>query len=96
MIIVGTNRIDAFVRKHVQARKPLMTWIRKTKNATWTNSADVKATFTDVDNPGGFYIFNIAYNKYRLVVIIKFVDGIVAIQEVMTHADYNRWCAKIR
>ncbi len=92
MKIIGKDRIDGFSRSHSLARKPLAAWVMKVEAASWQNSADIKATFPSVDNPAGHqYIFNIGGNKFRLVALVRIVNEVVVVQQVMTHAEYNKW-----
>jgi mRNA interferase HigB len=36
-------------------------------------------------------VFNIGGNNYRLLVLAVFAEGIVAIDRVGTHAQYDKW-----
>ena len=50
----------------------------------------MKADFGSVDAVGNqHYVFNIRGNRYRLVVVVKFVMGYVFIRFVGTHEDYD-------
>jgi mRNA interferase HigB len=91
MKLIGKDKIAQFSRKHSRARKPLEMWVHKTENAIWENSADVKATFPTVDNPGDFCIFNISGNKYRLVALVAIKNDLVIVNRIMTHAEYDEW-----
>jgi mRNA interferase HigB len=68
------------------AREPLMAWYRQTKKADWTNPADVKR---DVRSAGilkdGRAVFNIAGNKYRIVVWINYPYRVAYIRFIGTH-----------
>ena len=58
--------------------------------AQWQNFAEMKADFGSVDAVGNqHYVFNIRGNKYRLVVVVKFVMGYVFIRFVGTHEEYE-------
>ena len=92
MKITGRDKLSKFGAKHNRAIKPIKMWIRTVENSAWKNSADVKATFSSVDNPAkGQYIFNLGGNKFRLVAIIKVVNGVVIVDRIMTHAEYDKW-----
>lgn len=57
----------------------------------FTNFADMRADFGSVDFVGNqHYVFNIGGNKYRLVVVVKFVMGYVFIRWVGSHSDYDK------
>lgn len=52
--------------------------------------------FGTVDYVGNqHYVFNIGGNKYRLIVVVKFVMGYVFIRFVGTHQDYDKVDASI-
>ncbi len=81
-----------FWGKHPQARTPLRTWHHTAERATWTGPADVKAQFGSAvdfvsDNR---LIFDIAGNKYRLVVHVSYSYKVVLIKFIGTHAAYDK------
>ena len=61
------------------------------EEAQWHNFAEMKQYFGSVDSVGNqHYVFNISGNKYRLVVVVKFVMGYVFIRFVGTHKEYDK------
>ncbi|MDO1580614.1 type II toxin-antitoxin system HigB family toxin [Rhizobium oryzicola] len=92
MQIIAKSRLKAFWDKHPQAQKPLSEWYKLVKAARWTTPSDVKAMFGGAvdfvaDNR---IIFDIAGNKYRLVVHVAYPFQRVLIKFVGTHAEYDR------
>ena len=66
-----------------------------TEAANWHSFAEIKEDFGSVDAVGNqHYVFNISGNKYRLVVVIKFVMGYVFVRFVGTHKEYESINAK--
>ena len=66
-------------------------WYHLTEEAEWRNLADLKRDFPSADYAGNqHYVFNIKGNRYRLVVVIKFVMGYVFVRFVGTHTEYDR------
>ena len=66
-------------------------WYEVTEAAQWSTFADVRMDFGSVNAVGNqHYAFNIRGNKYRLVVVIKFVMGYVFIRFVGTHEEYEK------
>jgi mRNA interferase HigB len=66
-------------------------WYHIALNSQWKNFGDMKVDFPSVDYVGNqHYVFNIRGNRYRLVVVIKFVIGYVYIRFVGTHQEYDR------
>ena len=65
-------------------------WYDIALNSQWKNFGDMKVDFPSVDYVGNqHYVFNIRGNRYRLVVVIKFVIGYVYIRFVGTHQEYE-------
>ena len=72
------------------AEVALERWYETAEAAQWQNFAEMKADFGSVDAVGNqHYVFNIRGNKYRLVVVVKFVMGYVFIRFVGTHEEYE-------
>lgn len=57
----------------------------------------MKGDFPSVDYVGNqHYVFNIRGNRYRLVVVVKFLMGYIFVRFVGTHQEYDRIdCANI-
>lgn len=61
------------------------------ENNIWSNHAELKQDFPSADYVGeGRYVFNIKGNNYRMVVIVLFIDDILTIRFVGTHAEYDK------
>ena len=73
------------------AQVALERWYELAEAAQWQNFADVRMDFGSVDAVGNqHYVFNIRGNRYRLVVVIKYVMGYVFIRFVGTHSEYEK------
>jgi mRNA interferase HigB len=73
------------------AREPLLAWYRAVKAADWESPVDVKKTFGSASIlKGGRVVFNIAGNKYRLVVWINYRYRVVYIRFIGTHREYDQ------
>lgn len=93
MKVVSHRKLKEFYETngHEDARVALERWYNITTNAVWNNFSDIKTDFTSVDYIGNqHYVFNIRGNKYRLVVVIKFVMGYIFIRFVGTHEEYDK------
>lgn len=92
MEIVAVDKIEKFVRKHANARASLSSWLLIAEGAEWICPQDVKNSFSSADIlSGNRIVFNIGGNNYRLVVLARYRNGILLIQKVGTHAEYDRW-----
>ena len=73
------------------SEQPLKAWYQLTRRADWTQPADVRATYGNASILHNNRVcFNIAGNKYRLVVRINYPAGIVYIRFVGTHEEYDQ------
>ena len=73
-----------------EAKTPLEVWYRLVRKAEWNSPADVKSDFGNASIlQDGRVVFNIAGNKFRLVVKIHFRHKIVYIRFIGTHAQYD-------
>lgn len=94
MRIIALSTIKAFLARnpaYADAREPLLAWYRLACKADWATPADLKR---DVGSASilldGRAVFNIAGNKYRLVVWINYPYRVVYIRFIGTHRQYDR------
>jgi len=67
-----------------------MAWYRQARAANWATPADVKRDIRSASIlKDGRVAFNIAGNKYRIVVWINYVHRVVYIRFIGTHRQYN-------
>jgi len=72
------------------SEEPLKAWFQEATHADWANPHDVKALYGNASVIGdGRIVFNIAGNKYRLIVWFNFPYRIGYIRFVGTHAEYD-------
>ena len=72
------------------AREPVMAWYRQVKAADWAGPAQVKRDVRSASIlKDGRAVFNIAGNKYRIVVWINYPYRVVYIRFIGTHRDYD-------
>jgi mRNA interferase HigB len=73
------------------SEQPLKAWYQAVKRASWTTPNDVKAAYRNASFLADSRVcFNIAGNKYRLVVHIKYSLRIVLIKFIATHKEYDK------
>jgi len=89
--IAGRTLIEKFIRKHANARPPLIAWLDEAENAEWKTSQEIKDRYRSADFlSGNRVIFNIGGNNYRLIVLVRYQNGVLLIQKIGTHAEYSR------
>ena len=93
MRIIALATLKAFLDAspaHADARDPVMAWYRQAKAADLATPADVKR---DIGSASilrdGRAVFNIAGNKYRIVVWINYPYRVVYIRFIGTHRMYD-------
>jgi mRNA interferase HigB len=91
MTLVGQDKIDAFVKRNAQARKPMQAWVAEVKHAQWKTSQDIKNRYRAADFlKNNRVIFNVKGNSYRLVAKVAYQTGIVLVEWIGTHAEYDK------
>ncbi|MCX7360586.1 MAG: type II toxin-antitoxin system HigB family toxin [Alphaproteobacteria bacterium] len=93
MRIIALGTIKAFLVRspaYADAREPLMAWYRQARAADWATPAEVKREIASASVlKDGRAVFNIAGNKYRIVVWINYPYRVVYIRFVGTHGQYD-------
>lgn len=91
MHVIKRKALVEFWKKHADAQIPLAAWYHEAKSAVWNAPQDIKDRYRSADFlPGNRVLFNMGGNKYRLVVKIAYVPGVVYVRFVGTHAEYDR------
>lgn len=91
MRVIGRDKLTKFSKKHNQAKPALDAWFAEAESANWQTPQDIKGRFNSADFlADNRVIFNIKGNHYRLVVKVRYRNGIVAIEWVGTHAEYDK------
>jgi mRNA interferase HigB len=70
------------------------TWLAVAKRAQWGSLEDLRKTFGSADGvPVAnkvYTVFNIAGNRFRLIVKIEYEYKKIFIKHLLTHADYTK------
>ena len=93
MRIIAKRTLREFWDKlgHRDAEQPLKAWYAEARNATWSTPADIKARYRRASIVGNNrVVFNIAGNKYRLVVEFHYKTGTGFVRFIGTHKEYDR------
>lgn len=90
MRVISRKRLNDYGSNEPDAKPHLDAWYHEAKNAQWTKPPDIKDKYRNASIlKGSRVVFNIAGNKYRLVVKIEYDLGIVYIRFVGTHKEYD-------
>lgn len=91
MRIIKRSTLIEFWKRHPDAEQPLKAWFHEAKSEKWNNANIIKAQYRNSSIlPKGRVVFNVAGNKYRLVVAIHYKSKIVFIRFVGTHEEYDK------
>ena len=94
MRIIALSTLKVFWKEssaRLDAKEPVLAWYRQVLKADWASPTELKTDFGKASIlKGGRVVFNIAGNKYRLVVWINYAYRVVYIRFIGTHADYDR------
>ena len=94
MRVIALSRLREFWEAYpayADAREPILTWYRQALKADWASPSAVKSDFGSASIlKDGRVVFNIAGNKYRLVVWINYAYRVVYIRFIGTHDQYDQ------
>lgn len=90
MRIIARKTLKDFWTDYPDAEEPLKAWFKVTSETDWKSPQDVKKLYRNATIlKDGRAVFNIAGNKYRLVVWINYAYKAVYIRFVGTHKQYD-------
>lgn len=91
MRVLGRDKLEKFSQKHANVKKALDAWFDEAKGSEWKTPQDIKNRHRSADFlADNRVIFNIKGNHYRLVVKVKYQNGIAVIEWVGTHSEYDK------
>ena len=90
MRVVSKRTLATFWTAHPQATGPLVAWHDAITSREWKNFAELRQMSRTVDYVGGDrFVFNIAGNKFRLIVRIDFRSQLAFVRFIGTHKEYD-------
>lgn len=90
MRILKRGTIRDFWEAHPDAEQALKSWYREADRSDWGTPHDVKAAYGNASIIGNSRIvFNIAGNKYRLIVKFNYAYRVGYIRFIGTHTEYD-------
>jgi mRNA interferase HigB len=92
VILVGRGKLDAFWRKHPDARRWIEGWVAEVERADWSRPQDIRDSYPSATVISrSVIVFDVGGNKYRMETLVSFERGVVSVQRWGTHAEYDRW-----
>jgi mRNA interferase HigB len=93
MRVIALRTIKQFIESKAayrDAREPALAWYQQVVRANWAFPAEVKRDIGSASIlKDGRVVFNIAGNKYRIVVWINYPHRVVYIRFIGTHRQYD-------
>lgn len=93
MRVLGRDKLIKCSKKHANAKSALDSWLFEVSQSDcrWQSSQDIKQRYASASFlANNRVIFNIKGNSYRLVVEARYQSGLVVIEWVGTHAEYDK------
>lgn len=93
MHVITERRLREFWENpnHADAERPLRIWLKIVRKARYADSHAVRSAFSSASFLGNRRtVFNIAGNKYRLVVDMRYELGRIYVRHVLTHEEYDK------
>lgn len=91
MRIIALKTLRDFWTRHPQAEIPLRGWYAEVSHAEWKTPADIKAVHRNASFlSNNRVVFNIKGNDFRLVVAVRYTQGLMFVRFVGSHAEYDR------
>lgn len=92
MKLLGKKLLYNFKKKHADARSQIDSWEAEIEEAQWSSSADLKQKYPKASLlKNQHVVFNICWNKYRLLVQVSYKTNIVLARKIGTHKEYDDW-----
>jgi mRNA interferase HigB len=91
MIIVGREKLEAFVKAHADTRSWITTWIDQAEAAKWRVPQEIKSAYASASFlAANIVIFNVKGKRYRLETQVAYNTGVIVIRWAGTHAQYTK------
>ena len=91
MRVIAKRALREFWKIHRDAEQPLKAWYQEATRAEWATPHDVIKLYGSASIvANNRVVFNIAGNRYRLVVRFNYPYGVAYIRFIGTHAEYDQ------
>lgn len=91
MWVISRKTLSDFWENNKDAEQPLRAWFHEAETALWKKPSDIKKLYKSASIlKNSRVVFNIAGNKYRLVVVIRYEYHIIYIRFIGNHKQYDK------
>jgi len=90
--LVGLEKILDFQAVHPDAEGWLTSWVALVRAETWKNPQEVRNKYRRASIlSGNRVVFRFRGSSYRMVVRVSYEIGIVYVDRLGTHTEYEAW-----
>jgi mRNA interferase HigB len=90
MTIVHRQLLEAFSRRHPDARGAVAAWEAEVRDANWQRPHDVQQRYPKASVlKSSRCVFNLCGNRYRLIVKFNYPVGVAQVRWCGTHQEYD-------
>lgn len=88
--VISKRGLMKLANRHRAAVEELAGWYKVAKKAEWTQLEDVRKDFRSADQIGEALVFDIAWNRLRLITTIEYPTKRIFVKALLTHKEYDR------
>jgi mRNA interferase HigB len=90
MRVNAKGTLEAFWKEYPDSEQSLRSWYKETSRAVWTTPPKIKEQYRSASIlKKSRVVFNIAGNKYRLLVEVLYPIGVIYVKFIGTHKQYD-------
>ncbi len=90
MRVIARSTLESFWKEYPDSEQSLRSWYREASKAVWNTPSEIKEQYgTASILKRSRVVFNIAGNKYRLLVEVLYQIGVLYVKFVGTHKQYD-------
>lgn len=91
MRIAGKKKLVQFMERHPGSASSLRSWVQVAETSEWKAPTDIKQTFASTSfRSRNRVVFNIGGNRFRLLVVVIYVQRNAIVNWLGTHAQYDK------
>lgn len=92
MKLLGKKMLYDFKEKHADSGSHIDSWVAEVEEAQWNTPQELKLRYHKASIlKNRRAVFDLCWNKYRLLVMIDYKNKIALAEEIGTHKEYNKW-----
>ena len=92
MRLISKKNLESAIESYSDdAKAAIAVWRKLIKDNDWESLKEIRQGYSkSVDQVGGYTIFNLKGNQYRLTVKINYTAKVIYFKKFLTHAEYDK------